>query len=375
MGLCWGRVPPGNRLSLDGGTPKRIIVTMGSLLRWACVVGVVAVAIGGCAAPVDPPRPPVIAVIVPNLDLNFSQEVSTGFQAAATGVGGVQVEVVGPDIVDGPRQVQMLRDLLGRSVDGITLFTLAPDLFRDPLAQAQAQGIPMIAVDNPLPVGSGAPLFIGNDNVELGKLLADQVIAQLPADAGGTVVIGNSAPGTLVLDRRVDGMRQQFGARRPGIRVLGPFDTKQEVSANLTAWRTLVAANPGALAFLGTGDADGWNLAAIKTATRAPWRAGAFDLDPRALAAVKNGDLVLVSPEHYLMGALAGRLQARTATSGAELPHGWLYVPGLAVTQQNVEQIQARQASATARSAAVAGQLDAILDHPSEYLRPLDEVS
>lgn len=366
---------PGNRLPLDRGTPVRVNVTMGSLLRWVWLVGVVAMAVGGRPAPVEPARPPMIAVIVPNLNLNFSQEVSTGFQAAAIAEGGVRVEVVGPDIVDGPRQVQMLRDLLSQSVDGIALFTLAPELFPDPLAQAQAQGIPIMGVDNPLPIGSAAPLFIGNDNVELGKLLADQVIAQLPSDARGTVVIGNSTPGTPVLDRRADGIRDQFAARRPGIRVLGPFDSKQEVSANLAAWRTLVAANPSALAFLGTGDADGWNLAAIRRETRASWRAGAFDLDPQALAAVKNGDLVLVSPEHYLMGALAGRLQARAATGEADLPHGWLYVPGLAVTQRNVEQIQARQASLTARRAAVAGQLDTILDNPSEYLRPLDNAS
>lgn len=346
---------------------------MRSLRRWVWMAGVVALTAGGCAAPADSARPPVLAVIVPNVNLNFSQEVSTGFEAAAAAEGGVQVEVDGPDIVDGPRQVQLLRDLLGRSVDGIALFTLAPELFTDPLAQAEAQDVPIVGVDNPLPIGSGAPLFIGNDNVELGKLLAEQVIARLPSDAVGTVVVGNSTPGTPVLDRRADGIRQQFAATRPGIRVLGPFDTKQEVSANLAAWRTLVAANPSALAFLGTGDADGWNLAAIREETRARWLAGAFDLDPRALAAVEKGDLVLVSPEHYLMGALAGRLQARAATGRAELPHGWLYVPGLAVTQQNVGQIQARQVSPAARNAAVAAELAAILDHPSDYLRPMDD--
>jgi len=252
--------------------------------------------------------------------------------------------------------------------------TLQSDLFVESLSRAATAGIPVIAVDNPLPVGSGVSLFVGNDNVELGRLLADQVIDQLPPDAHGTVVIGTSSPGAPVLDRRADGIRQQFGARRPGVRVVGPFDSKQEVSANLAAWRTLVAARPDALAFLGTGDADGWNLAAIRHETRGRWLAGAFDLDPRALAAVRSHDLVLVSPEHFLKGALAGRLQARTAKGEGDLPTGWVYVPGLAVTPRNVDAVSARQASAESRRAALMPQVDRIFGDLPRHVRALRDI-
>src|SRR5262249_45338981 len=188
--------------------------------------------------------------------------------------------------------------------DGVSVFTLSPELFADPVADATRAGIPVIAVDNPPPPGSHLPLFIGNDNYQLGQMLADEAIGRLPADATGTVVIGTTTPGVPVLDLRAEGMRDQFHKRLPRVTVIGPFDTKQDVAANLAAWRVLVDANPQALAFLGTCAADGWNLAAIRRQVHGRWLAGAYDLDARALQAVKEGNLLLVSPEHFVKGAL-----------------------------------------------------------------------
>lgn len=331
-------------------------------------------ALAACAAPSSHTAPPSIALLVANIDRDFSRETAEGFTAGAQ-THGVQVDVVGPPIVDGPREVQMFQQLVARHTSGISLFTLQPDLFVDPLTQATGAGTVVIAVDNPAPAGAGVSLLIANDNVALGRMLADQVIAELPAQAHGTVVVGTSAPGASVLDERADGIRREFADRMPGIRVFGPFDSKSEVSANLAAWRTLVAVQPDALAFMGTEDADGWNLATVRRETGGKWLAGAFDLDPRALAAVKSHDLVLVSPEHYLEGALAGRLQARAALGDGTLPTGWLYVPGLAVSPANVDAVIARQASAQSKCVALLGQADRILDDISADLRPLDQAA
>jgi ribose transport system substrate-binding protein len=155
--------------------------------------------------------------------------------------------------------------------------------------------------------------------------------------------------------------------------VVGPFDTKREVASNLAAWKLLVKANPDALAFLGTGDADSWHLAEIRRSTHGKWLAGGFDLDPRSLQAVKDGDLLLVSPEHFLKGAIAGRLQAEHARTGKALPKGWIYTPGLAVTPANVDKIIARQASPEAKRAWFAPLVQQILDHRSAYLRPIGD--
>ena len=153
----------------------------------------------------------------------------------------------------------------------------------------------------------------------------------------------------------------------------GPLDTKQEVAANQAAWRTLVKVNPHALAFIGTGDADGWNLAKIRRSTKGKWRAGAFDLDPKSLKAVKDGDLVLVSPEHFLKGAVAGRLQAQHAKDGKPLPKGWIYTPGLAVNRDNIDEVTARQTSPETKAAALSPEIDKIIAD-SAHPRPLTDI-
>lgn len=330
--------------------------------------------VAACSAgPSQPSAKPHVAFVVANTQLNFSREMEAGFLAGVRQVGGVQAHVTGPDIVDGPREVRMFRTAARKAPGGVSVFTLSPDLFVGPMSTASDNGLPLIAVDSPPPLSAGVSLFVGNDNNELGKLLADVVIARLPAGARGTVVIGTSGPGVPVLDNRADGIRAEFARKLPGVKVLGAFDTKQEVGANLAAWETLVTANPHALAYLGTGDADGWNLAAIRARTRATWIAGAFDLDPKALKAVKAGALLLVSPEHFVKGAVAGRLQATHAKDSTDLPRGWVYIPGLAVTPDNVDAIVARQASAATKEAALGPEIDSIIAHLAKQMRPLDQ--
>ena len=342
-----------------------------------CVIAVLlAAGAGGCAGAGGGGtggRTKHVAFVVP-AQLNFAVQMAEGFKAGAARVDGVTAETVGPDIVDGFKELQMFQGLTERAKDGISVFTLTPEIFTKPMADAVKNDIPLIAVDNPPLATSGVKLFVGNDNYRLGKTLADQVIAELPANTKGKIVLGTSTPGVKVLDRRARGMRDEIKAKLPGVRVMGPFDTKQEVGANLDAWTTLTEVNKDALAFLGTGDADGWNLAAIREKRKATWVAGAFDLDPKSLEAVKKGQLVLVSPEHFMKGEVAGYLQAEHAKSGEALPEGWLYTPGLAVNSSNVDAIIERQKSTENIAKDVASEVDAILNDAT-YLKKLSDVS
>jgi ribose transport system substrate-binding protein len=279
----------------------------------------------------------------------------------------------GPPSADSPRELELYNGLTNQARNGIAVFTLAAALFAPALQAAGKKGVPLIAVDNPPGPGSDVDLFIGNDNYRLGQLLAAQAIAQLPKNARGSIVIGNTAPGVPVLDLRARGIRDEFTKRLPNVQVLGPFDTKQDIPANLVAWGSLVRANPTSLAFLGTGDADGWHLASIRERTHATWVAGGFDLDPRSLQAVRAGQLLLISPEHYIKGAVAGRLLANAAIGRSKLPRGWLEVPGLLVDRSNVDAVIARQSSDRAKVAWFRSEVDQILADPGSHLRPLSD--
>jgi ribose transport system substrate-binding protein len=326
-----------------------------------------------CADTTARTAPPTVGFIGPAAEFNFAKETAAGFRFGVGQVGGVDPVVTGPPVLDPPRQIEMFQELAARNPDGISVQQLSQELFSPELAAAAKKGIPVIAVDNRLGPEARVDLFVGNDNHELGRTLADLAIRQLPEGASGKVVLGTPIPGVSVLDQRAKGMRDEFRERLPGVRVLGPFDTKHDPAANLTSWEALVRANPDALAFLGTGDGDGGSLADIRRSTRGTWLAGAFDLDPRALQAVKDKHVLLVSPEHFLKGAIAGHLQARHAKNDDRLEKGWIYTPGLAVTPANVDEIIARQSSAAATAAWFKPKLEHMLRDLDSYLRPLHQ--
>src|SRR5438874_584027 len=158
--------------------------------RHMFAAAVTAALVGGCGVAGTPEKPHTVAFVAANSRLDFAVEMMDGFRYGVGLVGGVAHLEVGPPTVDGPRQLQLFQSAPKSRADGISVFTLSPELFAAPMAAAARAGIPVVAVDNPPPPGSHVPLFIGNDNYQLGQMLADQAIGRLPAGATGTVVIG-----------------------------------------------------------------------------------------------------------------------------------------------------------------------------------------
>ena len=312
-----------------------------------------------------------IAIVVPSTLQDFGMDTMAGFAAGAKLVGGVDVLTTGTEIIDGPQQVSIFQTVEKTHTGGISVFTMTPDLFEEPLASAGKSGIPIIAVDTPPAASSNVLLLVANDNVELGRQLADIIAAKLPADTTGTIVVGTRTPGAQVLDDRAAGLREQLAEKLPRVTVLGPFDTKQDVGENLASWRVLVRANPHALAFLGTGDQDAIHLAQICAETRCAWQGGGFTIAAAALKAIKTGSLVVVSPEHYTEGVVAGRLQALRSKGVEALPEGWFYIPGLPVTADNVDEVVIRQATDASRAQWSIAASDKILTDSATYLRAM----
>jgi ribose transport system substrate-binding protein len=334
----------------------------------ALATGLVLAACGATA----PATPAVAVLLVAGRQVDFVRELENGFVEGVERVGGVRHEMAGPDIVDSARELRAFQAYRDGRHGSVALFTFAPELFADSLGTAAANGTPLIALHSIPAPGSGVPLYVGNDNTAMGTTLGEAMAEHLPADLPGVVVLGSPSPGVTVLDYRVTGVRAALQRLRPRLTVVGPFDTKQDPAGNLQAWRTLQAANPDALAFVGVGGADAHSLALLRGphTTRVD---GGFGTDPRALDLTAGGAMVLLSTEPYLQGLVAGAIQARSSKAHRTLPTGWIAVPGLLINTANAEEIIARQQSAEARRAWFAPQVDALLDDPEKGLRPLGE--
>lgn len=305
---------------------------------------------------------------------DFAQQMADGGRYAASRFDGVELAVSGPPGVDGPAEVKLLQDLGRTAIDGIAVENLAPDLFVRPMADLVKQDRRLVAVDTvPLP-GSDVVTYVGNDNTAIGRELADEAIRLLGSNASGTIVIGTTVPGVPVLDQRANGIKQAFEDKLPNVEVRGPFETKIEPTQNYGIWNGLVRANPQALAFLGTGDQDSYNLAKIKQENNGTYLTAGFDLNAATLRAVADGtNFATMSPEHFMKGAVAIRLLAEAAKEDTDLPAGWVDSGALLVTKSNVDEIIARQESDAAKDKWFGPRLDEIFADLDAHTRPLDE--
>ena len=314
-----------------------------------------------------------VGFVTETSSLNFALEMAAGAQFAANQFH-VSAQIVAPPNIDDEAAVALFQNLTRTARDGIGVETLAPALFVRTEATAVSQGIPLIAVDTTPPPAANITTYVGNDNVEAGKMLAKAAIQHLPANATGTVVTGVDTPGVPPLLFRIQGIKEQFNSSLPGVTVLGPYDSQQEPTQNFNAWNNLIKAHPNALAYLGVGDADNASLARIKQINHGKYLTAAFDLDPAGLQAVADGtNFALVDPEHFLKGYVAMRLLIEHALKGTTIPKGWWNPGSLLVTQSNVQQIIARQVSLTAKGAFYQKIFDAQFANPAAQIKPLDQ--
>lgn len=330
----------------------------------------------GCARPDENTAAdtPEIGFSLAATSFDFAQEMANGGKFAADDVGGVKLQISAPAAVDPPQQVKLFQDLSRTAADGIAIENLAPDLFVRPLADLAKQKRRLVGVDTvPVP-GSDVNLYVGNDNYTAGLQLAEEAIKRLPPNATGEVVLGTPNPGVPVLDERARGMKEAFNAKLPGVTVLGPFETKNDPSENFNIWNGQVKAHPKALAFLGTGDADSYNLAKAKQINRGTYLTAAFDLDAKTLQAVKDGtNFAVMSPEHYFKGYVAIRLLAEAAKAGKPVSDGWVDPGHLLVTTENIDEITARQATDAAKRNWLKQKADEFFADLKSHTRPYAE--
>jgi ribose transport system substrate-binding protein len=237
---------------------------------------------------------------------------------------------------------------------------------------AVAAGIPVVAIDAPPPDGSGVGLFVTADNVGLGAELAEKVLALVPADAKGSVLIGSTGIGVPPLDMRIQGMVAKIGELRPDLKIVGPVATNGVTATSAEvfgAWDGLLTNNPDAVAVLAPSaqDATAWGLLGARKGFALP--SGGFDLEAGNLQAVKDGHVDFVmSPGHWLAGYIATRALANAKQKGEPLIQGLLLVPGELVSAENVDAVIARQQSAETVAAALAPVGDDVLANPDKHI-------
>ncbi len=271
--------------------------------------------------------------------------------------------------------MQLFQNLVTTQKDGVILMNLNPPLFTRPAADAIAAGVPVVALDiAPIP-GSGITFFVGNDNYDLGAQMASELVKKVGADVKGEVIVGVPNPAAPALASRAQGIKETLNKLAPGITVLGPYETYSEPTKNYDAWSAQVHAHPNAVAFLGVGDADSYDLAKLKQEQNGTWQTAGFDVDGKTLQAVKQGlNFMTMDPEHYLKGYIAEAVLADSVRSKKALPAGWFLTPGMVVTSANVDEVIKRESDAASAYAWYKPQIDKLLGDVQSNMKPMDQV-
>jgi ribose transport system substrate-binding protein len=314
-----------------------------------------------------------VAFVYWNTATNAFQEMALGVKQAVAERQGVNLVSTAPTANNPSQVVQMFESARQTSKDGIILQALVADLFLRPVKSATDAGIPVIAIDAPPPANAGVDLFVSNDNVEVGRMLAREILKDIPESAKGEIVIGNTGPGVPPLEQRIQGMTEVIKKERPNITVAGPFNTNGQtgsLSDVYGVWSGIIKAHSDALAYLAPSNADAAALATLQRQTGKKLLVGGCDLEPTALQGVKEGYIrALVSPEHWLKGYIAMRLLLDHVKQGKAIPKGFWDSGALLITKKNIDAIIERQKDEASRAKWFAPVAALQLGNPAKYLR------
>jgi ribose transport system substrate-binding protein len=265
-----------------------------------------------------------------------------GCMAEAAKLGNVKCEYTGPVNQDAAAEVQTVQDLITRGVDGLAISVADAGSMQRVIASARQANIPVITFDADAPQ-SQRQVYVGTDNLALGKALAEQLIKAHPTP--GTYGMISGGPAAENLAQRVDGVRQVLKAA--GWTEVGgsPTFCNDDSALAVQQMTDLSTGNPNLSAIVAVG---GWPLFAENAYTdfynahKAAMDSGKLtvvsaDTLPSELNALKAGKVsALVGQQPSAMGAKAMDILLALAQGKTEAPIQ--YVGLDIVTKDNVDQ-------------------------------------
>src|SRR5262249_10871682 len=157
------------------------------------------------------------------------------------------------DTIDPTAQMKLLQKEVDAGSRSLSFSMPFGEFNTDPLGSAAGKGVQLIELDTPPLPGWPVNLYVGNDNHDLGRLLADTVADKPGAGALGKIVLASPRNGVPQLDARALGFRERMRERLPQVRVVGPLDTADQPGAAVPLWETLAKSNADAIAFVSVG--------------------------------------------------------------------------------------------------------------------------
>ncbi|MGB8323179.1 MAG: substrate-binding domain-containing protein [Candidatus Acidiferrum sp.] len=257
----------------------------------------VTMVLGGCATPYHQQDERYILVTT-NVNLPYWQEAQAGL-ADVGKLMGVKVELTGPASYSPNEELTAFQQAVGQHPAGILLSVSNPQLFKDAIDGAVAQGIPVVCVDADAP-DSKRVLFVGTDNFRAGQESGKRMGDLLKGQGSIAIVTLN---GQLNVEERVRGVNDAL-KKFPGIKVVQTIDDKGDARNAYDALSTLLKGKEKVDGIIGLEASGGAGAADVlnRLDMTGKVKIVAFDKDPETLDWIQRGAITAtVVQKPYIM--------------------------------------------------------------------------
>lgn len=185
------------------------------------------------------------------------------------------------------QQLSIIQTLRGQGITGLSVSAIDPTAIKAPIASANGAGIPVLAIDSPLPKEDGAALYLGTPNYQAGQK-AGEAMKQALGDKGQVVVLVGSLTTSNAVER-IQGFEDTL--KGTGIKVVQKLSDGMDASKALTNAQTAIQTNPNINGLYGVYSYDGPSAGQAVQAAGKSGRVKIIsdDSDPQTLKFIQSG--------------------------------------------------------------------------------------
>jgi ribose transport system substrate-binding protein len=215
------------------------------------------------------------------------------------------------------QQLSIIQTLRGQGITGFTVSAIDPTAIKAPIASANAAGIPVVAIDSPLPAEDGSAVYLGSLNEQLGEKAGAAMKTEL-GNKGEVVILTGSLTASNSLER-IAGFKKALEGSN--IKITQTLNDGTDASKALSNASTSFQTDPNVTGLYGVYSYDG---PAAGQAVTSAGKAGkikviASDSDPQTLKFIQSGAVqATVLQQPYQQGYTGAYLLAAFKVLGKD---------------------------------------------------------
>ncbi|WP_069463578.1 substrate-binding domain-containing protein [Actinacidiphila rubida] len=254
--------------------------------------------------------------MVVNVAVDYWNAGKTGFTKGLADLG-VKGTYQAPANGRLDQQLSIIQTLRGQGITGLSVSAIDPTAIKSPIASANGAGIPVLAIDSPLPKEDGAALYLGTPNYQAGQKAGEAMKQALGGKGQVVVLVGSLTTSNAV--ERIQGFEDAL--KGTGIKVVQKLSDGMDASKALTNAQTAIQTNPNINGLYGVYSYDGPSAG---QAVQAAGKSGRVkivsdDSDAQTLKFIKDGVIqATVVQEPYQQGYTGAYLLAALKVLGKD---------------------------------------------------------